>query len=88
MRDQSLADHLAGNLLGLVGVINEVDTALESSFFEVAKSATASMDLRLHDTAAFDAAGNLLGLLRAKGDIADRDGHLVRVEQGTGLILV
>ena len=75
--NKALADHLAGNLLGLIRVIDEVDTALEPSFFEVAKSATTAMDLRLDDTAAVDAASNLLGLLRAKGNIADRDGNLV-----------
>ena len=62
--------------MGLICVIDEMDTALEASFFEVAKSATTSMDLRLDDTAAVDAASDLLGLLRAKGDIADRDGNL------------
>ena len=86
--NKALADHLAGNLLGLIRVIDEVDTALEPSFFEVAKSATTTMDLRLDDTAALDAASNLLGLFRAKGDIADRDWNLVRVKQSTGLILV
>ena len=74
--NEALADHLAGNVMGLICVIDEMDTALEASFFEVAKSATTSMDLRLDDTAAVDAASDLLGLLRAKGDIADRDGNL------------
>ena len=88
MRDQSLADHLASNLLGLVPVINEMNTALESSFLEMTLATTTSVDLRLDDTSAGDTASDCLCFLWAKSDFADRDGHLVRVEQSTSLVFV
>lgn len=86
--DQSLAEHLTCDRFGLISVIDKVDATLEAGFFEVAKSATASQDLRLDDTAATDATGNLLSLFGAEGYIADRDRHLVRVQQCTSLILM
>ena len=88
MGDQSVTDQFVGNFLGLISVINEVHSTLETGFLDMAESTSTSKDLRLNDTAAFDAAGNSLRLIRAEGNIADRDGHLVRVKQGTCLILV
>ena len=50
MRDQRHADHLLGELLGLVGRFRQLDAA--------ALAAAAGMDLRLHDD---DAAAEPLG---------------------------
>lgn len=75
--NQSFSEHLRGHGFCLISVINEVDTTLETGFFEVTETATATKDLRLDNHAAGDAVGNFFGLIWAESYITDGNGHLV-----------
>ena len=57
-------EELFGHVLGLFGVVDEFDTALEASLLDVAHSTTAAENLGLDDAASWDFAGNLVSLLK------------------------
>jgi len=76
--DQSLADHLLGDLADLLCRINNVHTASEAGFLEVSKSTTTSEHLCLDDISrGLERLSQLLGFVRAKRHMANRDRHLI-----------
>jgi hypothetical protein len=86
---ESVSEHLFGNAFHLLGRVNDVNTALESSLFEVTETATAAKHLGLdHVSIALEILRNLEGFLRAAGNVTKRDANLVGVEKSAGLILV
>ena len=85
---EGLAEKFTGNFLGPFGVIDEVDTALETGFLDVTHATTATKHLRLNDAATFEGAGDFFRLIDTESNVANGDGNLVRVKQGTCLVLV
>ena len=88
MSHKRLAEELAGDGLGFFCTVDKMDTALESSLFDVAEATATAKNLGLDDTAAWDAAGDSLSLVCAEGNRSHRDGDLERVKQSTSLVLV
>jgi hypothetical protein len=87
--DKRVSKHAFGNILYLVRCVNDVNSTLESSFFEMAETTAATKHLGLDNVSiTFKSAGNLVGLFGGAGNVAERDANLVGVEEGSGLVLV
>jgi hypothetical protein len=87
--DEGVSKHVFGNTFHLIRCVNDMNSTLESSFFEMAKTTTASKHLGLNDVSiTFKSAGNLVCLIRGAGNVSKRDTNLVRVKEGSGLVLV
>ena len=85
--DEHLPEHLAGDLLGFLGVLDEMHAALEP-VLERPLAPAAGVDLRLDDEFAADLAGDGGGFLRRVGDLARRRGDAVFLEEFLGLVFV
>ena len=66
-----------------------MNASLESCLFKMAKTATATKDLGLHNVSCrFELGGDSKGFLGSASYVSQRDSHLVGVEQGACLVLV
>ena len=87
VRDEDLADHLAGDVRGFVRSLHEVDTAFEA-VLEGALATTTGMHLGLHDDVRSDLGGGGLGLFGRIGDLALGRGHAEFFKEFLGLVFV
>ena len=74
--NKSISKHLAGHVFSLVSVVDEVDTTLETGFFEVTHTTATSKNLRLDDASAVPFRSNFESLIRGESNTADGDWHL------------
>ena len=87
-----LTKHQLCRLFDITDRVNSMDTPMEAILFEVAPRASLNLDLRLDHKLALivNAEGtcNIEGLLGAKSDVAEGNGHAVLVHHLGRLVLV
>ena len=91
MGDEHAAEHLLGVFAHVLNGFYDADAALgvRAEALELALSAAAGMDLRLHhEHRAAELLRRILGLLRRESGIALRDGRAEFLEDSLGLVFV
>jgi len=86
--DQMVSEHLAGNFLGLLSTVNDMDSTLEFSLLKVTESSSSSEDLGFDNATTWESFGNGVSFFGSSSSSSEWNSNSMFVKEGSSLVFV